>query len=161
MLALRVRRERWKEPHVMWHEKERLQEGHRKESRQCGIKQHILLFTCQTHADTKTKQNQGASLGLYPGRHCLLASATCQPITAIHARWGCRLPLFPFSEDSQVKPLHTGPSRQGLHVKGRPLIDTYQSAGRTIFQIRLIISTYTFFAKFSRFYILQNCRDLL
>lgn len=50
---------------------------------------------------------------------------------------------------------------QGLNVKDRPLIDTYQSAGRTIFQIRLITGTHTFSAKISLFYILQNFKDLL
>lgn len=50
---------------------------------------------------------------------------------------------------------------QGLNVKDRPLIDTYQSAGRTIFQIRLITGTRTFSAKISLFYILQNFKDLL
>lgn len=50
---------------------------------------------------------------------------------------------------------------QGLNVKDRLLIDTYQSAGRTIFQIRLIISMQTFSPKISLFYIPQNFRDLL
>lgn len=50
---------------------------------------------------------------------------------------------------------------QGLNVKASPLIDTYQSAGRTVFQIRLITGTRTFSAKISLFYILQNFKDLL
>ena len=50
---------------------------------------------------------------------------------------------------------------QGLNVKERPLIDTYQSAGRTIFHISLRISTQTFSAKISLSSILQNFRDLL
>ena len=57
-LEPRGRKERWKAPHVTWHEKERLQEGHSKEARQSGIKRYILLFTCQRPADTKTKQKQ-------------------------------------------------------------------------------------------------------
>lgn len=48
--------------------------------------------------------------------------------------------------------IHTqGQLMQGLNVKDRPPIDTYQSAGRTGFQIRLIISTQTFSAKISLF----------
>lgn len=50
---------------------------------------------------------------------------------------------------------------QGLNVKGRPLIDPYQSAGRTLFQIRLITGTQNLSAKISLFYILQNFKDLL
>lgn len=51
---------------------------------------------------------------------------------------------------------------QGLNVKDRSLIDTYQRAGRTIFPIRLITGTQTFPAKISPFFsILQNFKDLL
>lgn len=58
--------------------------------------------------------------------------------------------------------IHTlGQLIQGLNVKDRPPIDTYQSAVRTVFQIRLIISTQTFSTKIPLFYILQNFRDRL
>lgn len=111
-LEPRVRKERWKAPRAMWHEKERLREGQRKEARQSEIKQYILLFPCQRHAGTKTKQKQGASLGLYPGRNCLLASTTWEPIAVVRAHWTCHLQLFPFSQDSRIKPAHAGSERQ-------------------------------------------------
>lgn len=99
----------------MWHEKERLQEGHRKEARQSGIKQHSLLFTCQRHVDTKTKPKQVASLGLHPGRHCLLAHATCESIAVTRAHRSCHLQLFLLVGIHKLSRLV-----QGLHVKGSP-----------------------------------------
>lgn len=43
---------------------------------------------------------------LRPGRGCVLAYASRQPITAPHGRGTCRLQLFPFSWDSHAGPSH-------------------------------------------------------
>ena len=108
-LEPRGRKERWKAPHVMWHEKERLQEGRGKEARQSAIKRYILLFTCQRPADTEQQRHCPGSLSQ---RSCRLANAPWEPITVTHDHRTCQPQLFPLRQDSQVKPAHTESERQ-------------------------------------------------
>lgn len=92
--------------------------GPQKRSKIVWIKQHVLLFTCQRHADAKTKPKQGASRVSALERHRSLASAAQEPIPVTQQRRSCQLQLFPFAQDSQVKPAHAGPYRQRqTHIK--------------------------------------------
>lgn len=136
-----------KAPRVTRPKKERWQGGRRKAARPSAVKQRILPFTCRRHADTKTKPTSKA----LPLASTLEGTAdgpgtTREPITVTRDRRTCRFQLFPYSGFTR------GTSSRGLHVKGRPRTHMHQSAQRTVFQIRLIISTQTFSAKSPLFF---------